>query len=481
MDSIFSSNDLVGILIAVVSLQYVLGLFQLYGIYKFYSIKHLMIIRKRYPKIVMIEAIINVLFLMISLPLVAVNLFNVSFFMYSTHIGYTIYPILSHFIVNAEAARIWLIYFSLRHLDASTNQVWKSKIDATYSNNNWFLNNKHSFGNPKWVSIRICTYYIFAATVAIILLNMFGDIQWVLVIDGCLYGFPVLVVIYVYFKCPKTSKDYFLFHYEFKTTTIISIFGLGLYLSSQVISFIDFYLAQTINILAGNAVSFVSIISTLWIPKKILSQTVWNEKRRYSNTEKMIIEMNSSDKDEDTSVHEKLRNVLKNQNDLESFIEYLLHEFSQELILSFIECVQFKQYFNELCMQYDHKFDSQHIVSSLTSNIDDNNFELDGSIPKSAIVYTVNNLDLSDREEFILHFRNCSYLLFQKYIVVSSELEINISSRLRGKYYGMMNNKEMWINRSVESKTEIETLFDPVINEMFFLMIQSFSRYIYHN
>ena len=61
--------------------------------------------------------------------------------------------------------------------------------------------------------------------------------------------------------------------------------------------------------------------------------------------------------------------------------------------------------------------------------------------------------------------------LFRKYIDCEAELQVNISGSLRRKYmkYGRLN----W---SIHT-SELVNIFDDVIEEMFLLMKQSFTRF----
>merc|ERR1711971_1249404 len=73
----------------------------------------------------------------------------------------------SHFIGDIEACRLWLISFDLHHLHASTNAEWKSKIDASVANENWYLRNKNKYGNESFMLRRTFAYYAFSSTVAV--------------------------------------------------------------------------------------------------------------------------------------------------------------------------------------------------------------------------------------------------------------------------------------------------------------------------
>eukprot|EP01084_Bolivina_argentea_P319239 553719_1 len=223
-------NELSRFVLWIISIIFglIIALLQTYGCYRIYSIRHLLIIQKRYYKIVLIESIAAALYLSISFPGLSYNVLHPKPIEHSglkqfvMRSGFFLYPYLGHFIVNAELSRLWLIYFDLNCLNASKNNAWKSTIDSTKIQTNWFLNNKYKYGNSKWVTIRVFVIYLFIALISCILFNLhfLTNPQFVMLIDGLLYGIPMSTILYIYYKCPKKLDDYFLFHYEFKITAL---------------------------------------------------------------------------------------------------------------------------------------------------------------------------------------------------------------------------------------------------------------------
>eukprot|EP01084_Bolivina_argentea_P245643 411203_1 len=134
-----------------------LAILQIYGVFKLYSIQHLIIVSKRYPKILIIESVAAILYLTISYMCLAYNVLkpaHISELLSRT--GFILYPYLGHFIVNAELLRLWLMFYDINYSNAIKNHQWKSKIDSNITNsNNWYLNNKNKYGNIKWVTIRV--------------------------------------------------------------------------------------------------------------------------------------------------------------------------------------------------------------------------------------------------------------------------------------------------------------------------------------
>ena len=132
-------------------------------------------------------------------------------------------------------------------------------------------------------------------------------------------------------------------------------------------------------------------------------------------------------------------------------------EFSSETILSFVEFVQFKQ----------------RLIDYMKSDGEQSEFAnhlLSESIPKSSIVYNDKNA-VKESEDAIGMFRDCAHLLFEKYIKIGAEFEVNISACLRCHYMAL--DVKQW-----EMETsEFLNVFDCLVKEMYDFMRHSFCRY----
>eukprot|EP01084_Bolivina_argentea_P016720 31247_1 len=451
--------------VILVFTSYILAIAQLYGIHRLYSIKNLLIVQKRYPQIVFLEAILCTIYLFISMPFLHQDLLRLKCFgsYQSTlmSITYTTYAYLSHCIVNAEAARLWLIYFDLNYLNALKNQAWKSIINIKQKDQDWFLRNKQTYGNKKWIISRILIYYFISATISCIVLNLFGAFHVTYLIDGCLYGLPLIIIVYVYLKSPRYSKDYFYFRHEFKISALLVCYTLCVYLFAQIVFFYNIFVSDLMTVSVSLNTSILSLISTIWIPYKILSKTIWNQHtnstQRQSEIVMKVIQTPSTIKTESSSTNSKLLQTLKNEHDLESFVDHISHEFSCEVILSFIECCQFKKYFTKI---YNGQYDDNSTDDAKFERFENSrsySYEMNASVPKSSIVYGVVDVDkpFDNQKHLIVHIKNSAYLLYKKYVCVGAELEINISSGLRNYYFDMMNNYDHWMKNDKMELNEL--------------------------
>merc|ERR1711902_33498 len=113
-------------------------------------------------------------------------------------------------------------------------------------------------------------------------MGTFGRLNWVFFIDGCLYGLPVIITLFTYFKSPKHCKDYFLFQYEFKISSILMSITISIYLTAQIVSYFSMFMSDIMILSVSMNPALLSLISTLWITHKILSKNVWR-KKKYKN------------------------------------------------------------------------------------------------------------------------------------------------------------------------------------------------------
>eukprot|EP01084_Bolivina_argentea_P234411 394655_1 len=412
-------TTVIQIWVVMTAITWILGIIQIYGYYLFKSMQKLLIVQKRYPKLVIAESIMVILLLFIVFPLWMNTVFGILFVdnKFLFHLGWILLPPGMHFICNVEACRLWLISYDLHYAHSSKHNEWKSQIDNSSEQENWYLHNRNKWGNKRYVIYRVLIYYIFAATVPLILFySVFGFEQlfYGQMIDGMFYAVPISIVLYTFYKCPKT-KDNFLFHYEFKVTTIIWISCLILYFINQIIAYLGYATVNyTFCVVTGiTTVAVPSLLSTIWIPRQISHLDAWKDKllpKRFKDliVMKEIIHSNGhlsaakNGSGQDT-LDTKLKNVLKNEKTFETFIKWMYCEFSSESILCFVELCQFKEKLidfvkndtDDIAMNYSY-------INLLYDNI-----------PKSSIVYGQLNESNNQNITEIETFKHVAHLLYQ--------------------------------------------------------------------
>ena len=240
----------------------------------------------------------------------------------------------------------------------------------------------------------------------------------------------------------------------------------------------------------------------------------------------------------DQEVH--LNDVLSHSQGVNLFMHHLCCEFSTECLLSLIEFIQYQDYILEMYLTDLDKHSDEYKKKILSIRL---NVELPSSVPKSSIVYGThgcvsivksvsklgsfrtmrstrrltkfvsdNNMGYVDIDmdgNSINEIRYKCYLLYKKYIALSSEFEINISSRTRRWFINRMDNLNEWmmqdndklnkLNKNKDKNEENQVLateekdkdkdkeketlidlcfiFNQCANEMYRLMQGSFSRF----
>ena len=224
-----------------------------------------------------------------------------------------------------------------------------------------------------------------------------------------------------------------------------------------------------------------SFLSTLWVPRRVKSMPQWNGGRHLV----MRLEMEHSSGD----FRRTLRGILIDEQKCEAFIDWMYQEFSSEVILSFLEFVQFRKFVKEAIGDTDG--------SDISAEPDRYDFMLYDGMPQSTIVYDSfqfdqvtsptrspsNAVDIaympsdtvagtSPSEDPLRRCKRIAHLFFKKYIEYKSEQEINISGRLRYQYFNLEQSRYDGMNLN-----QFVTLYDEVIAEMMKYQSQSYQRF----
>ena len=461
------------------AISIILCLILIIGFLQFQQLLPLLIVQKRYPKIVLFESILAIIIMLCYIPTYNVITFKIDTFKeereYIFIFTFLFYP-LCHGVTFCEVCRLWLICYDMNYSHFTANNSWKSQINQQFGIKNWWAKHRKSYGNYEYITKRFIIYGLFTGFLTMILYEIYGLQQWNQLLDACLYGIPLCLLLYAYYISPKITKDNFYFELECKVSVIFYVITLLLYFIGTITLYFDAFIGQfIISIDALFAFSFVSILSTLYIPKVILSKIEWRTALVINNQYTKSDNMN-------------LQNIFCQQQKLESFALHLNNEFSLECLLSFIEMMQFKQYFNEIYfgqkMEYimlegkkiRFDFGESELKSAIVFETEHDkdhkqNRNKHGSEQTSTESFTEKNSTI------IRNFKIIAYKLYQKYIREYCELEINIPSTYRLEYGVMMKNKKEWIENVEILPNDLLTLFDDVCMEMFKLMDHSFARF----
>ena len=461
-------------------------LLQMLGIYRFSKLRGLLIIQKRYPRLVILEASVYCFVLSILYPAWMGVVLE-----YPSRPGYRWLSIWAAFFLytyqippTIETCRIWLISYDLQYLHSSKNQQWKTEIDVSYAEKNWYLQNRGKWGNQKYMARLGFAYCITTSTLlfATILLLVYFELGLTttmvcsFALEVAFHIVHVALPLYLYMRIPQKLQESFLFQYEFMLTAIILMTALVFGLITTVLMIFNVWsLGWVLALINSCYQTSPSLLSTFWIPRKVSMMTQWSEVCCDSPTKSNIGKLSGT-------FREKLRNTLIDEHKCEAFIDWIYREFSSEVILSFLEFVQFKKYIKEqigkICVAGDE---------------DPYDFQLYDGMPRSTIVYDSSRLEhtttptsrqsvssvsadpgsaASPSDNTLMRCKRIAHLFFEKYIDYHSEHEINIS--------GVMRNKYVKLEQGQYEAMELEqfvTVYDDLIAEMMKYLAESCRRF----
>jgi len=176
-----------------------------------------------------------------------------------------------------------------------------------------------------------------------------------------------------------------------------------------------------------------------------------------------------------------LTDILQGGALIQLFMQFLIDEFSQEVLLSLIEFKQFKAYAvqrlgKQINEERTTEMETDTRTMSMISTRDTTRMALSvhlpETLPQSSIVHSAPESGTSTENEL----KRKAFLLFKKYIRRGSELEINVDYQTRAKFNSLMEDCEEWMQSHIEVIDLID-LFDQPMAEMMRLMGYSKSRF----
>ena len=258
---------------------YSFAVIQIYALHQFMSLRSSLVVQKRYPKIVLAEAIAVLLWLIFAFPFIANAAFGATTFGYSrdqyehfkwAEIAFGVAPLL-HFAWIAEVTRLWLISYDLHYLHSSQNQQWKSIVDASCADGDWYIKNKNKYGSRQYLIPRVCVFCLFVSTIVMISYRICYPRGLFFVaafcVDGFFCGLDVISVFYLYYQCRDHEKlnDCLYFWYEIKITAPVWAVACAVYQLSLVLGFICYYgkAIYALNFIAGILFVTVCLLASL--------------------------------------------------------------------------------------------------------------------------------------------------------------------------------------------------------------------------
>lgn len=266
------------------------ALIQIYGLFRFRSLRHLVVIQRRYPALVQMECIALLLLLFTN------SCWSHALLCESHSLPWYL-PIdwylaidfitccLAHFVAEIEALRLYLICYDLQWTRSLKNQRWKTLIDTSYTEKDWYLRNRDRWGNKHYVFKQATILHLIGFTIRVAYMGWVflqprsRRADYIYVFDAVLFCFPILLINWSYFRAPKRLNDCLFFHFEVKATIIAYIATYVVFVCSLTALVLlsgnkNEALVLSRTVIIGCA-KVPSLISTIYIPHKIQISPIW--------------------------------------------------------------------------------------------------------------------------------------------------------------------------------------------------------------
>eukprot|EP01084_Bolivina_argentea_P223556 378231_1 len=440
---------------------------------------------------------------------------------------------IAQFFYGTLFLRLWLTYYDIKYNMVVGSNEWKSIIDENYNaKKSWFVKCRRTLGNQRILFKIMLIFCVVTVIIDIILASIDWKndgrtdycVQfwfWGLVFN--FFGYCLSSsIIYCLLRKVKYFDDLhilkeFLMFYKIIMTIVLS-YILYFFILGTLITMVDESLAPllgliTLYFLYQSWMLFhilATYIFTRWVFKQLQNDSALQA--QYSDVLKQLsyhfisnnrqkprmelMQMSSPNVNTNTPNENKprpselmkqipLMQILSRMEYLCSFMQHLSHEFSMECLLSLIEMIQFRTYCEEklftgndtLSVKHNsnHKASGSHDIYEVLSNI-----KLPLELIKSSIVYS-KEYDYNEKAR----------KLFEKYIVVGAEYEININGKRRmtlTERFQRVNSvlRSLSVGKQTENNNKIEKdelsssitfVFDRCCDDMLRLLGYSLSRF----
>eukprot|EP01084_Bolivina_argentea_P026161 48597_1 len=466
----------------------------IYNIYQFYSKSNEILIQKRNPKLTCLHSIVS---------LIGFAFYGSIYLLYSSQFNSTIskitnktmnitFPLIAYSFVWGVVFKYYLLCFEINWIKAMHTNAWKEQINKSENMTNFFLVYKNSYGSIKFALTVVLIILILSIAIYWIVIIIFGDITVIFSIVNLLMTLiPTLLTATFWYMTPNIF-DKFDIVIECR---ILIIFGAIYILSYLCVAISPLFGATaytrqiTGNIVGSTAYFVVGMFELSFSLRKLRLSKHENDLKRY-------IEHHAagSIQEKHHNIHKSMADIMSDSDLFDIFMDHLRKEFSLEMGLAYIEFVQYKRLIDiKLFPQQNKMIECKEQICII------NNEE----IPKSFIVYSdvndvnieqlnkqqLNILSLEDDKNDSLNYRNDlsqyqlkAFLLYNKYIRVNSDFEINIPFMIRKQLAVQMDEIDEWldmdtdINRN-DQLLKLLGLFESVTKEQYSLLRCAFTRF----
>eukprot|EP01083_Nonionella_stella_P093740 262820_1 len=449
----------------------------LYYLRRFYRRKDELFISIRYPRLVLITCILTVI---TSIVLSSLNSLILISPLKHTH--HSIHKLVAS-IQNAVSClllysinwlfitRVWLMSYDLHYSNSNVNKQWKSHLDPSLIDKDFWLKHKQKCGSITYVSrltfVANCIFTTLSVVTVHLHIGSSHATMNALYVHATLH-LGIVILLLALYATVRSVLDLFylkweiLMHVISKLLAMLCAFGANrMYkLEDDTLSLIGLVLRMNAGIIAYVTAAFAS---TWWIMRK-LDGTFNDSYSQHPNHHKS----------------RQLQRILLDAEHFELFVQHLAREFSVETILAFIEMVQFKHIINSKFDVNLGRMDSDIGITSEQTDIYFDFYQCDittnKAIPKSALVYKTSTKQ-SDHDD-LKPFVRIAHGLYHKYIQIGSELEVNISGECRDIYVDEMEcGVDVFLDHPMEA-IDLFEYFDLCIEEMYCLLATSCARFL---
>eukprot|EP01084_Bolivina_argentea_P026160 48595_1 len=467
------------------------------GIYSYLKYYHHIMMTKRYSNLTLTQCILLLMTIIIGSVAQLYGYLNL------THIQtWFIQPcfILTLVQMYVFICRIYLNYYDIKYAMHVTNNKWKELINTESAEMNWYIQNRSTYGSLNyWIKyIVLFTILSILAIYSSLLIyppnnsTFFDSVTYQNIVTFILGSIGTGIIVYIRYKVWKLQfHDSIYFGKEIHLSLILGVIALSCNAIIIGITWIAFPSLQyfgfaTVLFIFVNTFYVWIYIFTNWVIKKNMTwlQFHMNE----SNFSKMHVLIDagsdsSVQKSPYTSVHVNqldLRDVLLDIDGFQCLIRHILSEFALEILICLIEVQQFQQY-----------------VSQNVDDLTEYNQDLlpifypEIIVPESTIVYgalpdkyanIINKYKKQQDDTIIYELKIRAFLLYNKYIRVNSDFEINIPFMIRKQLAVQMDEIDEWldmdtdINRN-DQLLKLLGLFESVTKEQYSLLRCAFTRF----
>eukprot|EP01083_Nonionella_stella_P014121 39726_1 len=369
--------------------------------------------------------------------------------------------------------KVFYLYYNQQYALSLADIGWQKAINPVENNANWYINNRAKYGNPRYYLKILSIPFIIAVLINTTIAFIFGENLPLDVTQYLIGSIPILFSFIIFFKSRKLDDIY-----KIRNETLYQCIILAIALLLYVFLFLMFGLSPQPN---GKRLEWVlrNLIANLFAIGLALIPTAYPV-LTHKHLQQVIRQ-----KSETVQSITSIKEIIRDYKSFDVFIQHLILELCPETLLFLVEVIQVKYMFLD------------KILKSLSRNKDAikdyidifyvlRDFQTETGTRKKDEIYSVFH---TGQGQFImsLHIPSClpqsiiltqqedikdqMYALYLKYIVVGSDLQLNVSSSTR------RNVQKMFDSDKETAGYLFLTCMDSAAMETLVLLKDAFARF----